>query len=129
MHSPKTGLFWRISTAGTDATTTTTVTVLRRVVLNDAQVTAPGAFRGLMQWRLQAVHVVASITIVAKEQLIIIVRGAAEAAGLALDALPPVLLHREDHVGSELQTGGMRRAAAVRTGDQLFGGVRLLVLR
>lgn len=71
MHSPKTGLFWRISTAGTDATTTTTVTVLRRVVLNDAQVTAPGAFRGLMQWRLQAVHVVASITIVAEEQLIL----------------------------------------------------------
>lgn len=71
MHSPKTGLFWRISTAGTDATTTTTVTVLRRVVLNDAQVTAPGAFRGLMQWRLQAVHMVASITIIAEEQLIL----------------------------------------------------------
>lgn len=71
MHSPKTGLFWRISTAGTDATTTTTVTVLRRVVLNDAQVTAPGAFRGLMQWRLQAVHVVASITIIAEKQLIL----------------------------------------------------------
>lgn len=43
----------------------------RCVVLNDAQVTAPGAFRWRWQRRLQAIHVVASITIIAEEQLIL----------------------------------------------------------
>lgn len=57
--------------------------------------------------RHQTVHVVSSVAIVAKEQFIIILRGAAQGAGFALDALPGVLLHTDQHVGRELQTCGM----------------------
>ena len=57
--------------------------------------------------RHQAVHVVSSVTIVTKQQFIVILRGAAQGAGLTLDALPGVLLHADQHVGCELQTCGM----------------------
>ena len=50
---------------------------------------------------------VSSVAIIAKEQFIIILRGAAQGAGLTLDALPGVLLHTDQHVGRELQTCGM----------------------
>ena len=50
----------------------------------------------------------------------VIVRCATKSARLALNALPPVLFHRENHVGGELEAGGMRRATAIRAGDQIF---------
>ena len=37
----------------------------------------------------------------------VVFRGAAQSARLALDALPRVLLDRDDHVGGELKTTGM----------------------
>ena len=46
--------------------------------------------------RLEAVHVVATVAIVAEEQLIVVLRGATEVAGLAFDALPAI---GADHVG------------------------------
>ena len=57
--------------------------------------------------RHQTVHVVSSVAIVAKEQFVVIFRGATQSAGLALDTLPGVLLHADQHVSRELQTCGM----------------------
>ena len=53
---------------------------------------------------------VASVAVVAEEQLVIVLRGAAERAGLALDTLPRVLPHTQHHVLGELQTGRMAYA-------------------
>ena len=53
--------------------------------------------------RHQAVHVIPSVTIITEEQLVIILTGATQSAGLALDALPGVLLHANHHVVRELQ--------------------------
>ena len=50
---------------------------------------------------------VAPVAVVAEEQLVVVLRGAAERAALALDALPRVLPHRHQHVFSELQTSWM----------------------
>ena len=57
--------------------------------------------------RDEAVHVVASVAVVTEEQLVVVLAGAAERAGLALDALPGVLPHTEQHVLCELQAGGV----------------------
>ena len=46
---------------------------------------------------------VASVAVVTEEQLVVVLAGAAERAGLALDALPGVLLHTDLHVVRELQ--------------------------
>ena len=48
---------------------------------------------------------VATVTIVTEEKLVIILAGAAEGAGLALDTLPGILPHAEQHVLGELETG------------------------
>ena len=53
--------------------------------------------------RHKAVHVVPSVTIITEEQLVIILTGATQSAGLALDALPGVLLHADHHVVRELE--------------------------
>ena len=50
---------------------------------------------------------VAAVAVVAEEQLVVVLRGAAERAGLALDALPGVLAHAHHHVLRELQAGRM----------------------
>ena len=50
---------------------------------------------------------VASVAVVTEEQLVVVLAGAAERAGLALDALPGVLPHTEQHVLCELQAGGV----------------------
>ena len=39
--------------------------------------------------------------------LVVVLAGAAEGAALALDALPRVLLHADDHVVRELQARGV----------------------
>ena len=48
---------------------------------------------------------VTAVTIVTEEQLVVVLRGAAEGARLALNALPRVLLHTDLHVVCELQAG------------------------
>ena len=50
---------------------------------------------------------VAPVAVVAEEQLVVVLRGAAERAGLALDALPGVLAHAHHHVLGELEAGGV----------------------
>ena len=50
---------------------------------------------------------VAAVTVVAEQELVVVLAGAAQGARLALDALPRILLHAHVHVGSELETGGM----------------------
>ena len=50
---------------------------------------------------------VASVAVVAEQQLIIVLAGPAQAAGLALDALPGILLHTDQHVLGELEAGGV----------------------
>ena len=47
------------------------------------------------------------VAVVTEEQLVVVLAGAAERAGLALDALPGVLPHTEQHVLCELQAGGV----------------------
>ena len=53
--------------------------------------------------RHQAVHMVAAVAIIAEEEFVVVLRGSTQGAGLALDALPGVLLHADLHVVRELQ--------------------------
>ena len=69
--------------------------------------TAPGALRSHLHGRDQAVHVVTSVTVVTEQQLVVILTGPTQGAGLALDALPGVLLDTDQHVLSELEAGGV----------------------
>lgn len=96
--------------------------------LFNTQMATPGTLWRFSERRLQAVHVVAAVTVVTEQHLVIIVAGATQAAGLALNALPGILLHRHDHVVSELQAGGVATAAAVTAGHQLLCGIGLLIL-
>ena len=57
--------------------------------------------------RHQTVHVVASVTVVTEQQLVVVLTRPAEGAGLALDALPGVLPDTDQHVVRELEAGGM----------------------
>lgn len=66
------------------------------------EVTTPAPFRGLRHGGTQAVHVVTPIAVVTKQQLVVVLRGAAQAAGLALDALPAVRAHGCRHIHREL---------------------------
>ena len=85
--------------------------------------------------RHQTVHVVASVTVVTEQQLVIVLTRPAEGAGLALDALPGVLLDTDQHVLSELEAGGVAWKTTViawRTNHRLIffrklrkgGGIR-----
>lgn len=58
----------------------------------------------------------------------IIVRGTTKATGFTLNTLPPIFFHRKYHVGGELKTGGMARAATVRARNQIFCFICFLVL-
>jgi len=73
----------------------------------DAQLAAPGPLRRFLDGRHEAVHVVAAVAVVAEEQLVVVLRRAAQRAALALDALPGVLPHRHLHVVRELQARRM----------------------
>ena len=73
----------------------------------DTDLTAPGALRSDLHRRHQTVHVITSVAVVTEQQLVVVLAGAAERAGLALDALPGVLPHTEQHVLCELQAGGV----------------------
>ena len=53
----------------------------------------------------QTVHVVSSVTVVTEQQLVVILAGSTQGAGLALDALPGVLPHADQHVVRELEAG------------------------
>ena len=57
--------------------------------------------------RHETIHVVASVAVVAEQQLVIVLTGATQCAGLALDALPGILLHTDQHVLGELEAGGV----------------------
>ena len=70
---------------------------------------------------------VASVAVVTEEELVIILAGAAECAGLTLDTLPGILPHTDQHVLSELETGGVTGPPALRAPDQLLRLERLLV--
>ena len=69
--------------------------------------TAPGALRSDLHRRHQTVHVITSVAVVTEQKLVVVLTGPAQGAGLALDALPGVLLHADQHVSRELQTCGM----------------------
>lgn len=73
----------------------------------DAQMAAPvGLGRCLKRW-FQAIEVEAAVTVVAKQQLIVVLRGATNGATLALDALPTISLGGDMHILGKLQTTGM----------------------
>ena len=71
-----------------------------------AKLTAPITLGRLCQRRTQTVHVVAAITIVAEQKLVVIFRVAAHSAPLALDTQPLVLLDRVHDGRIEAETGG-----------------------
>ena len=50
---------------------------------------------------------VTSVAVVTEQQLVVVLAGPAQGAGLALDALPGVLPHADQHVVRELEAGGM----------------------
>jgi len=81
----------------------------------------PIAFRCLLQWWDKAVHMVAAITIVTEEKLVIVLGGAAKGARFALNALPGVFLHADLHVLRELEAGRVACTSTDRAADQLFG--------
>jgi len=68
---------------------------------------APGSLWGDLHGRNQTVHVVASVAVVTEQQLVVILASPAQGAGLALDALPGVLLDADQHVLRELEAGGV----------------------
>jgi selenocysteine lyase/cysteine desulfurase len=70
----------------------------------DAKLAAPRPLRRLLDRRLEAVHVIAAVAVVAEQELVVVLGGAAEGAALALDALPRVLAHGDQHVVGELET-------------------------
>ena len=70
-----------------------------------ADLTAPGTLRGHLHRRHQAVHVVASVAVVTEQKLVVVLARPAQGAGLALDALPGVLPHADQHVVRELEAG------------------------
>ena len=61
--------------------------------------------KNYLQWWDKAVHMIAAITIVTEEKLVIVLGGAAKGARFALNALPGVFLHADLHVLRELETG------------------------
>ena len=69
----------------------------------DTDRTAPVSFWCSQHGRHDAVHVVAAVTVVAEQELVVVLAGAAQGARLALHALPGVLLHTQQHVLSELK--------------------------
>ena len=73
----------------------------------DTDAAAPGALRRLLHRRHEAVHVVSAVAVVAEQELVVVLTGAAQGARLALDALPRILLYTHVHVGSELEAGGV----------------------
>ena len=48
---------------------------------------------------------VSSVAVVTEQQLVVILAGSTQGAGLALDALPGVLPHADQHVVRELEAG------------------------
>ena len=88
---------------------------------------APGALGRHLHGRDEAVHVVAAVAVVAEEELVVVLAGAAECAGLALDTLPGIFPDADQHVVSELETGGMTGPATLRATNQLLRLQRLLV--
>ena len=50
---------------------------------------------------------VSSVAVVTEQQLVVILAGSTQGAGLALDALPGIFLDTDQHVLSELEAGGV----------------------
>lgn len=65
-------------------------------------IAAPVPFWCLLHGWTEAVHVVASVAVVAEQKLVVILTGATLSAGLALHALPWVFLNAHYHIVSEL---------------------------
>ena len=86
----------------------------------NTKLTAPVAIGRFSKRRIQTIHVVASVAIIAKQQFIIILRIATDSAAFALDAKPIVALGRQQHIGREIQTRWMKHFVAFKAGDKLF---------
>ena len=50
---------------------------------------------------------ITSVAVVTEQQLVVILAGPAQGAGLALDALPGVFPDADQHVVGELEAGGV----------------------
>lgn len=96
---------------------TATILAVKLLIANR---TAPTALWRYSQRRPQTVHVISSVTIVAEQQLIIVVRCAANRTIFALYALPPIATHRNNHVWGELQARRMSGTAAIRARHQIL---------
>ena len=68
----------------------------------NTELATPRTLRRLLDGRNEAIHMIATIAVVAEQQLVVVLRGAAEGAALALDTLPRVLPDGHQHVVREL---------------------------
>ena len=91
-----------------------------------ADAAAPGALRRDLHGRVEAVGVVAAVAVVAEQQLVVVLRGATEGAGLALDTLPRVLAHADQHVGRELEARRVAWTENIRYYQKLYFGLSSL---
>lgn len=71
---------------------------------------------------------VASVAVVAEQELIVVLGLAADGAAFAFDALPGVLFHGDDHIRGELEASRMTRTATFGAANEILGLIRLLVL-
>jgi len=72
--------------------------------------------------------VVSSVAVVAEKELVVVVRSSADGAAFALDALPGIFAHGDDHVVGELEASRMTGMRANGTRDQRLGFARFLIL-
>ena len=78
----------------------------------------PWSLWRLFEWGNKTIHVIATITIVAEQKLVVILRRPAQSAALALDALPRILLHGNQHVWRELEAGWVTWKKGTRNIDE-----------
>jgi len=77
------------------------------VIFSDTEMTTPRTLWRLRNGGLQTIHVVASVAVIAEEQLVVVVGRPAESTRFAFNTLPSVLLNGLYHVRSELETSRM----------------------
>ena len=88
----------------------------------------PAPLGRFFQGRIETEHVESAVAIVAKQQLVVVLRRRAKGTRFALYTLPLVPLRRDDHVVGELKACWMTGSAAFGARDHGFWTICLLVL-
>lgn len=83
--------------------------------------------RQAFHFRSETVRMVTAITIIAKQQLVIILRCSTNCATLTFDALPSIAANNNRDVIIEVKARGVSRSATVMTHNEILRFLRLLV--